>query len=224
MESTAERRPDPDRIAGLSVTISLHILVAMALLMAAGPHLLTERAPQPRGIEAELIPNRPEVPEPPPPPPQEVQQAATAPQPIARPAPTAPPVPTEAASPMSYQIEQVAVDPTLPLGDGAVTEGEPTDFAAGGGGGRTLAYVHAPAPPYPIEQLRRGIQGTVWLLVDVDAHGRPLQVRVDRSSGNRQLDNAARQQVLRHWRFQPAIRNGQAVPASGLVPISFRLD
>jgi len=30
--------------------------------------------------------------------------------------------------------------------------------------------------------------------------------------------------VLRHWRFQPALRDGVAVEAVGLVPIAFRLD
>jgi protein TonB len=51
-----------------------------------------------------------------------------------------------------------------------------------------------------------------------------LQVDVNRSSGDRRLDLAARDQVLRHWRFRPAIRDGRAVRAIGLVPIDFSLD
>ncbi|WP_312787111.1 energy transducer TonB, partial [Stenotrophomonas indicatrix] len=37
------------------------------------------------------------------------------------------------------------------------------------------------------------------------------------------LDQAARQQVLRHWRFVPAERDGMAVPAIGMVPVQFSL-
>ena len=69
-----------------------------------------------------------------------------------------------------------------------------------------------------------GAQGTVTLRVLVDVDGSPLEVRVERSSGNRSLDNAARNQVLRQWKFQPATDNGRAVQAYGLVPVDFRLN
>ena len=39
----------------------------------------------------------------------------------------------------------------------------------------------------------------------------------------RHLITEARQQVLRHWRFEPALRDGAAVPAIGLVPVQFSL-
>ncbi|WP_259303276.1 energy transducer TonB [Thermomonas sp. S9] len=57
------------------------------------------------------------------------------------------------------------------------------------------------------------------VLVDVD--GRPLDVTVARSSGYRMLDEAARTQVLKRWRFQPALQDGQPVQALGLVPVEF---
>ena len=59
------------------------------------------------------------------------------------------------------------------------------------------------------------------VLVDVD--GMPLEVTLERSSGHRSLDRAAREQVLKHWRFQPAVRDGQRVQAYGLVPIDFSM-
>jgi protein TonB len=86
-----------------------------------------------------------------------------------------------------------------------------------------LQYRSAPPPSYPIAAIRAGEQGTVVLRVQVDADGRPASVAIERSSGSRVLDNAARQQVLRHWRFVPAQVDGQAVPATGLVPVSFSL-
>jgi protein TonB len=60
------------------------------------------------------------------------------------------------------------------------------------------------------------------VLVDVD--GRPLEVTIQRSSGNRDLDAAARRQVLRKWTFRPAMKDGRAVQAIGIVPIDFNLD
>ncbi len=63
-----------------------------------------------------------------------------------------------------------------------------------------------------------------WQPVEhVDADGKPAAVSIERSSGSRVLDNVARQQVLRRWRFVPAQVDGRAVPAVGLVPVSFSL-
>ena len=88
----------------------------------------------------------------------------------------------------------------------------------------SLAYVSAPPPPYPRDAVRTGAQGTVVLKILVDVDGTPLQVVVQESSGNRSLDRRARDHVLRHWRFQPAMRDGQSVQAYGLVPINFTMQ
>ncbi len=88
----------------------------------------------------------------------------------------------------------------------------------------TLAYVNAPPPVYPREAARTGAQGTVVLKILVDVDGTPLQVVVQESSGNRWLDRAAREHVLKRWRFQPAMRDGQSVQAYGLVPINFTMQ
>ena len=59
------------------------------------------------------------------------------------------------------------------------------------------------------------------VLVGID--GRPLDVSVSQSSGNRELDEAARSQILKRWSFRPAMKNGQAVQALGMVPVAFTL-
>lgn len=87
-----------------------------------------------------------------------------------------------------------------------------------------LAYVTATAPPYPRAEIRAGIGGTVLLKVLVDIDGRPLDVVVLESSGNRNLDRSAREHVLKHWLFQPAMRNGKAVQAYGKVPVVFSMQ
>jgi len=89
--------------------------------------------------------------------------------------------------------------------------------------GVQLQYRSAPPPAYPVPALRNHEQGTVLLRVEVDTSGKPVNVSIERSSGSRRLDQAARQQVLRHWRFVPALVDGQAVAADGLVPVDFSL-
>ena len=86
-----------------------------------------------------------------------------------------------------------------------------------------LEYEMAPPPPYPVMALREGLTGTVTLRVLVDVDGRPIDVQIERSSGHRLLDAAARKQVLAKWRFKPALENGRAVQAIGLIPIDFNL-
>ena len=86
-----------------------------------------------------------------------------------------------------------------------------------------LEYRHAPAPAYPRRALQQRLAGTVLLRVLVGTDGYPLEVTVARSSGHRELDDAARVQVLKRWSFRPASGNGQPVQAIGLVPIEFAL-
>ena len=86
-----------------------------------------------------------------------------------------------------------------------------------------LAYARAPAPAYPRAAVLDRAEGTVVLRVLVDVDGSPLEVAVETSSGNRELDRAARTQVLKHWKFQPAMQDGRAVQAYGRVPVNFSL-
>ena len=87
-----------------------------------------------------------------------------------------------------------------------------------------LEYLDAPAPRYPVEAIRQSLTGTVTLRVLVDIDGKPIDVQIERSSGHRLLDLAAKKQVLAKWRFKPAMENGQAVQAFGLIPVVFDLD
>lgn len=81
----------------------------------------------------------------------------------------------------------------------------------------------SPPPRYPPAALRRGEGGSVLLRVDVDAAGSPTAVTLLRPSGSRELDRAA-SQVVRRWRFTPAMRDGQPVAGSVEVPFDFAPD
>ncbi len=88
----------------------------------------------------------------------------------------------------------------------------------------TIAYETATPPAYPIAALRAGVQGTVLLSVLVDESGKPVQVLIVKSSGSRELDQAARNHVLAAWRFHPAQRDGHAIQAWAQVPVEFKLS
>lgn len=84
-------------------------------------------------------------------------------------------------------------------------------------------YLNNPAPAYPLLSRRQGESGKVLLLVQVTAHGTAAQVEIRQGCGFPRLDQAALNAV-RNWRFVPARRGDEAVAASVLVPITFRLD
>ena len=80
-----------------------------------------------------------------------------------------------------------------------------------------------PPPRYPASALRQRQSGTVLVRVEVDISGRPAGLALVQRSGSRELDRAALEAV-RDWRFQPALRDGQPVPGSLVIPIDFRLE
>jgi protein TonB len=90
--------------------------------------------------------------------------------------------------------------------------------------GAHLEYEIAPPPPYPVDAIRSSLTGTVLLRVLVDVDGKPIDVRIERSSSHRMLDVAARKQVMAKWRFRPAMQDGRTVQAIGLIPVDFHLD
>ena len=71
----------------------------------------------------------------------------------------------------------------------------PVTFNRAGSAGRF------PDPVYPASARAAKIQGTVRLLVTVEASGIPSSVEVTTSSGSGALDSAARDTVSRRWRW-----------------------
>jgi TonB family protein len=75
-------------------------------------------------------------------------------------------------------------------------------------------------PAYPLELMRRNIQGTVTLYAVIRNDGSVSDVRVLRGIDD-QLDQYARAALAR-WRFRPATKNGAAVDLEAVVMIPFR--
>jgi protein TonB len=81
-------------------------------------------------------------------------------------------------------------------------------------------YISNPPPPYPDSARRKRQEGTVVLLVEIDAEGLVLAVSIKESSGFSVLDTTAKKTVI-NWRFSP--REDGVGARRVLVPISFRL-
>lgn len=78
-------------------------------------------------------------------------------------------------------------------------------------------------PRYPPQAIRQRHEGTVTLLILVAVDGSVKDIKVDVSSGYRELDRAA-MDAARRWRFNPTIRNGQKVEGYARVPVNFNLN
>ncbi|AVQ07586.1 TPA: energy transducer TonB [Xanthomonas vasicola pv. zeae] len=219
-QSQVSSRPfgiDPSRVLAMSTAVALHLLAGGLLLIPLSHRAIPQQtAPKERWLMPVSIPT-------PPPPlvfpvnvtfkPKTHTPTKTLPVPVQTAVITQEPMVDSAAFAVPARVSDVVAEstPTTIAPSGPIEVGQ-------------LQYLSSPAPSYPAAALRAGQQGTVLLRVLVGIDGRPAEVSVQTSSGHRVLDLAARSQVLRSWRFQPAMQNGQAVQAYGLVPVSFSLN
>jgi protein TonB len=209
--------PDPKRIAGYTFAIVFNLSLLMLLLAPM-------QGPQGFKLPGDDTPSiawympKPTLPTPPVPPTVPLVHPVVQPHVAPVHTTTAPQPPADAV--VVENGSEAAVAPDTPAE--IATEIGPVDIAPPVAG-VSLQYASAPPPVYPAAARRMRHEGTVLLEVLVDVDGRPLRVDVRRSSGHRQLDDAAREQVLARWRFRPAMRDGRAIQAIGLVPVNFRL-
>ena len=209
-------RPQAARIAAMSSAIALNLLLFGVIMLPTSLPDSPLRSVIPQNLQLRIIPRPEEIKVVP------IKPASTTPppRPVQHPAVAriqAPNPPSDAAI-APTNVGDIPVTVTTPPGDTATGNEIGPDIASTP---VQLAYRTAPPPVYPRSAMRMGLGGTVLLRILVDTDGHPLQVTVERSSGHRDLDEAARNQVLSRWLFQPAFRNGIAVQAYGLVPISF---
>lgn len=78
-------------------------------------------------------------------------------------------------------------------------------------------------PMYPPSAIRQGVEGTVLLSLQILESGRVGQVRVEASSGDSRLDDAAVREAKR-WRLIAGTRDGVPVVLWKQVPVTFRLQ
>jgi len=200
--------PEAARVVALSAAIALNLAALLILTRPLAPQVLAlvhKLASVPQVV---FIESPPKVPLPP------AIELKPLPHPPAAPV-LAQPRPSVAPPVLTPSVEGTQAMPTV-----APPSAAPADTAAPVEA--TLAYRSAPLR-FPAQALRQHLQGTVLLRVLVDENGAPVQVEVEHGSGYAVLDRSAREQVLAHWRFQPAMVNGHAVRAWARVPVSFVL-
>ena len=99
--------------------------------------------------------------------------------------------------------------------------GAPYGGSRNRGGGTPAALIWKIEPEYSDEARRAKIQGTVLLFLEVDAEGKPCNIRVQQGLGLG-LDEKAVEAVMR-WKFRPGRQNGRPIPTAAMVEVNFRL-
>lgn len=203
----------PPRIGGIAAALAVHV-AALMLLMAP----MTYAPPLPVEEDIFIVQDiiEPKTPETPPAPPKN-------PKPEVKPFEVkllaAPVLDTPITPPVVYQDtgvnDQQFIEPIGSLVDQVI---------APPSGPISLSTEYAPSPRYPVLSIRNGEEGTVLLLVKVDALGRPIDATIKKSSGYKELDKNALKHVLATWRFHPAMHQGVAIPALALVPVVYKID
>lgn len=213
-DASDEKTPNPVRIAATSTAIALH---AVTLLVLLAPIAAPPAVEEPIVIRPTIFWPEEKLPPPLPPPPIPVDVVKQPPR-----------TNTTAQPPQQNVVEDVPLVSDL----GTVAYVEPADTGpatpdiadSGPVAAVRLEYADAPAPAYPRDAIRDRREGVVMLQITVGVDGRPIDVVVAQSSGHRDLDIAARQQVLKRWRFKPAMKDGLAIQAIGMVPVNFTLN
>lgn len=203
------------------IALFLHAVVLFSPLQVAIGKL---EIPEPKTIMVRLVetvsapPAKPQIV-----PPQPLPSNPAA-SPRERVKPTPHPVlamsPEPSAPPAAFAVPEAVAAPAAPPAPAVVASNAPVAVTTAR---FDAAYLQNPRPNYPPLSRRLGEEGKVLLKVRVSPNGQPTVVELERSSSFERLDEAARQTVAR-WRFVPAKRGEEAVEASVIVPIVFRLE
>lgn len=211
-----DRSTDPGaRWTGAALAVGLHAL-ALGALLSYAPARNALLAAAPIMVSLVTQPRPEEKPQPRP-------ETPPRPKPLAKPRPL-PPQPLPVLTAPAESPALVAAPPPLP------EPPPPQPIALPAAPPVVITepifnadYLDNPAPEYPRLSRRAGEQGRVLLRVLVNAAGRAQDVEVRTSSGFLRLDQSARDTV-RAWRFVPAKRGNEPVPAWVLIPILFKLE
>ena len=196
--SYAHPRSNTRRLTGLAVTVVLHIVLVYALIHGLARKIVeVVSAPLETKIIEEI---KPQEDKPPPPPPK----LTTPPPPFIPPPEVNIQMPIQQAPTIS-----VAPSPTPPAPVAIAPPPPPVAEV------RTAAVVQAAScekPEYPAAARRANETGTVRLQMLIDESGKVVDSKIERSSGSRRLDEAARG-ALELCRFKPATVNGKPTRA-----------
>ncbi|HEY2836102.1 MAG TPA: energy transducer TonB [Rhizomicrobium sp.] len=86
----------------------------------------------------------------------------------------------------------------------------------------SIAGTHT-VPPYPVVERRLGIEGTVTLRLTVGTEGQVMAAEVVKSAGRDALDQVARAWIIGHWRYRPALKDGNPAVMQVLANVTYSL-
>lgn len=234
----------PKTMGIIAGVLALHVGMGW-LVMQMNPIMLPPPKPKPIQIKmVELLPPpptpsaQPKTPEPPKPiePPKPVQIVepprpqpikpkpvpiiAAKPTPVPEPQPVAPVV-MAAPAPIDVDPPPAIVAAPAPTPSPAPVEKAPSapKMVAVTG----VSYKRAPDAEYPESARDRGEQGVALIKTFIGVNGKVESATVEKSSGSRQLDQAAIRAVKRAS-FYPYQENGVAAAVYTLIPIEFTLE
>ena len=205
----------PARITGISVALTLHLL-AFLLLMLPGSRADSTPDADEVVTTVQFVPKTGQAfrPAPPAPPPLPVKAPPKAPKAAAKaPPPPATPLVPDGEQPIEtmHLTTMLADAEEMSSLDMIQPDSPPTEI---------LSYRRSSPPTYPQAAIDDGEAGWVTLRVLVDIDGTPLIFVLVKTTATERLVEAAITAV-KHWRFNPALKDGQPIPAWIEVPIGF---
>ncbi len=197
--STGSTNASTRRTMIVGTVVMLHILIVYALVSGMAGKIAKFVPPDLVVIDTKTTAD----PRPPPPPTPVLTHPQT---PVSDYVPPVIDVAPNQSSPIAVQQTQTNTTPPA----------QPDTGAAG------ISSTHS-IPPYPDLARVASHQGTVLLQIVVSADGSVASASVMQSSGFPELDQAAVAWVTAHWKYKPAMQNGQAVPAQARAAVKFDL-
>ncbi|NKF23962.1 energy transducer TonB [Solimonas marina] len=191
------------RMIGIGSVIVFHAVLIWALVYGLARKAI-ELPPPP--IETKIIKEVTPPDKPPPPPPPKLETP---------PPPFVPPPEINIATPPSTNT--ITVQDKAPTPPPRPAPKAPPSFPL------KVTGKGCRAPEYPPISQRLGEEGSVVLQLKVGVDGRVTDSKIQSSSGYPRLDEAARK-ALSLCQFQPAIVDGQKVPAWGALKYTFRSE
>lgn len=207
------------RLTGLVIVVVFHLVMGYALVNGLARKIV-EVVTQP--LETKIIEEiKPPPPDklPPPPPPKLA----------APPPPFIPPPEIQVQVPQINTTAITAVTrvaPTAPVAPPGQRVAPPAPAVVRAAPVKTSAVVDARAcekPTYPAAALRAQETGIVLLAFLIDLDGTAVESKVERSSGSRRLDEAARK-ALSLCKFKPATTDGKPERAWAQIEYEWKID
>lgn len=214
MQDYASRQRRPQRHAvGIGLVVLLHLLLLWAI--QSGMSQEVQRKMQ---VVADVLLLASDAPKPPPPPPPPSAPPPRTPPPVS----SVPAIETPVVLPPPANAVTVAPSAPTPAAPSApAAPAAPRSEAV-----RTAAVVNAAQcekPEYPIASRRMEEEGTVHLRFLVGVDGKVIQSEVEKSSGFKRLDEAARAGLSR-CQFRPALVDGRPEQAWASMRYTWRLE